>query len=48
MTVVVRCFKQRRILPEQVFTHAVQDDLVSREQLQCLLITVKEVLNAAH
>lgn len=37
-----------RITPEQVFTHAVQDNLISREQLQRLFITVKQVLNAAH
>lgn len=39
---------QMRIIPEQVFTHAVQDNLISRKQLQRLFITVKEVLNAAH
>lgn len=36
-----------RKIPEQVFTHAVKDDLISGEQLQCLFITVKQVLNAA-
>lgn len=39
---------QMRIIPEQVFTHAVQDNLISRKQFQRLFITVKEVLNAAH
>lgn len=37
-----------RIIPEQVFTHAVQDNLISRKQFQRLLITVKQVLDAAH
>lgn len=37
-----------RVIPEQVFTHAVQDNLISRKQFQRLLITVKEVLNATH
>lgn len=34
--------------PKQVFTHAVEDDLISRKQLQRLLVTVKKLLNAAH
>lgn len=34
--------------PEQVFAHAVEDDLISRKQLQRLLVTVKKLLNAAH
>ncbi len=37
-----------RIIPEQVFAHAVQDNLISRKQFQRLFVTVKEVLNAAH
>ena len=37
-----------RKIPEQVFTHAVQDHLISRKQFQRLFVTVKEVLNAAH
>lgn len=37
-----------RRIPEQVFAHAVQDNLISRKQFQRLLITVKEVLNSAH
>lgn len=36
------------IIPEQVFTHAVQDNLIGRKQFQRLLITVKQVLDAAH
>lgn len=39
---------QMGIIPEQVFTHAVQNNLISRKQLQRLFITVKEVLNPAH
>lgn len=35
-------------VPEQVFTHAVQDHLISRKNFQGLLITVKKLLNATH
>ena len=38
----------QRKVPEQVFTHAVQDDLVGRENFQRLFVAVEKVLNAAH
>lgn len=31
-----------------MFAHAVKDDLIGREQLQRLFVTLKKVLNAAH
>ena len=37
-----------RTIPEQVFSHAVKDDLISRKEFESLFITVKEVLNAPH
>ena len=39
--------QEERIL-EQVFSHAVKDDFIIREEFQRLFVTVKEVLNAAH
>lgn len=34
--------------PEQVLSHAVEDDLICRKQLQRLFVTLEKVLNAAH
>lgn len=48
MPYILIAFMQMRMIPEQVFAHAVQDDLISRKQLQRLFVTVKEVLNATH
>ena len=48
MTIVYIFTAVTRTIPEQVFSHAVKDDLISREEFQSLFITVKEVLNAPH
>lgn len=34
--------------PEQVFAHAVKNDLIGRKKIQRLFVTLKKVLNAAH
>lgn len=40
--------RRERLEPEQVFAHAVKDDLIGRKKIQRLFVTLKKVLNAAH